>query len=116
MKDAQVYYQCQRCGNCCRRPGFVRLGQSDCEGMADYLGLTVEDFTSRYTELHPSRKGLVLRGREDGPCIFLSGRNECLVQDAKPQQCRGFPNRWNFPGWREMCEARPVRAMEKAAR
>jgi hypothetical protein len=29
------------------------------------------------------------------------------VQPAKPVQCAGFPNTWNFPGWREVCEAVP---------
>jgi hypothetical protein len=29
------------------------------------------------------------------------------VQEAKPIQCKGFPNTWNFPGWRAVCEAIP---------
>ena len=41
----------------------------------------------------------------DGACIFLEGVNTCLIQPVKPEQCRGFPNAWNFPGWRDMCEA-----------
>jgi hypothetical protein len=27
---------------------------------------------------------------------------------VKPEQCSGFPNKWNFPGWRQVCEAIPV--------
>ena len=27
------------------------------------------------------------------------------LQPVKPLQCRGFPNTWNFPGWRKVCEA-----------
>jgi hypothetical protein len=36
--------------------------------------------------------------------------NECRIQPVKPVQCRGFPNEWRFPGWREMCEAIEVPA------
>ena len=39
--------------------------------------------------------------------IFLEGR-DCAIQPVKPRQCAGFPNTWNFPGWREACEAVPV--------
>ena len=34
--------------------------------------------------------------------------NRCTIQAVKPIQCRGFPNQWNFPGWRKVCEAIPV--------
>ena len=27
------------------------------------------------------------------------------AEPVKPLQCGGFPNEWNFPGWREVCEA-----------
>ena len=43
----------------------------------------------------------------DGACIFLEGQ-DCKIQPVKPQQCRGFPNAWNFPGWREVCEATEI--------
>jgi hypothetical protein len=33
---------------------------------------------------------------------------------VKPQQCKDFPNGWNFPGWREVCEAIEVPARDEA--
>jgi hypothetical protein len=30
------------------------------------------------------------------------------VQAVKPQQCRDFPNLWNFPGFEKICRAIPV--------
>jgi hypothetical protein len=33
--------------------------------------------------------------------------NDCVINAVKPQQCRDFPNHWNFPGWRTVCEAVP---------
>ncbi|MEO0453329.1 MAG: YkgJ family cysteine cluster protein [Verrucomicrobiota bacterium] len=103
-----MFYQCQRCGNCCRWPGHVRLTDDDVERMAAFLDLNIEDFVNQFTDLHPQRNGLVLKNRPHGECVFLKGLNTCTMQDAKPEQCSGFPNRWNFPGWKEVCEAIPV--------
>jgi len=102
-----VWYQCQRCANCCRWPGFVRLSDADITAIANFLALDEYDFIQRYTRLRPKRDGLALIDKPNGECIFLEGNN-CTIQPAKPHQCRGFPNTWNFPGWRERCEAIPV--------
>ena len=33
--------------------------------------------------------------------------DDCAVQAVKPQQCRDFPNLWNFPGFEKVCHALP---------
>lgn len=101
----QEIYVCQRCGNCCRWPGAVRLKEAEVGALAAFLGLEEREFIRDYTELHPDRRGLMLKNRQDGSCVFLEGRNVCRVQAVKPWQCRQFPNGWNFPGWRDVCEA-----------
>lgn len=102
-----VWYQCQRCTNCCRWPGFVHLSNADITAISAFLGMPEWDFIQRYTRLRPNRAGLALNDAGDGACIFLNGR-DCAIQPVKPAQCKGFPNHWNFPGWREVCEAVPV--------
>jgi len=99
-----------RCGNCCRWPGFVRLTNRDITRIASFLCLSEEDFIQRYTQLTPSRQSLALISKPDDACIFLEGANTCRIQKAKPEQCEGFPNAWNFPGWRQVCEAEPIPA------
>ena len=98
-------YLCQRCGNCCRWPGFVRLDDQEINSIAAFLQLTPAEFIEQHTELRPSRSGLMLKSNPDGSCIFLKGINTCTIQGVKPQQCRDFPNKWRFDGWREKCEA-----------
>ena len=101
---AKALYACQRCTNCCRWPGFVKLTDSDISAISNFLGLSEIDFIEKFTRLRPRRDGLALTDQPDGACIFLQGR-DCRIQPVKPIQCSGFPNEWNFPGWREVCEA-----------
>jgi Fe-S-cluster containining protein len=105
---APVWYQCQRCTNCCRWSGFVALSDEDVARISEFLGLSEWDFIQDYTRLRPNRSGLALTDSGNGACVFLKGR-DCAIQAVKPAQCTGFPNQWNFPGWREVCEAVPVR-------
>jgi Fe-S-cluster containining protein len=101
-----IHYTCQRCTACCRWPGLVKVGEAEIAAMARLLGVSDFDFIQHYTRLRPQRDGLSLIEKENGECVFLDGR-DCRVQAAKPVQCAGFPNTWNFPGWRESCEAVP---------
>lgn len=109
----EIHYQCQRCTNCCRWPGFVKIDPDETAPIAQFLGISEDDFIQRLTTLRPLRDGLALidrpalpDGNPDHTCIFLEGR-DCRIQPVKPRQCAGFPNTWNFPAWREVCESTP---------
>lgn len=109
QEKEEVWYQCQRCTNCCRWEGDVVLAEGEVEKIADYLGIPLYDFVRDYTRLRGNRQGLSLVDKEGTTdCIMLDGI-ECRIQKVKPDQCTGFPNRWNFENWREACEAIPVR-------
>ena len=95
---------CQRCTNCCRWPGFVKLSNEDIAAIASQLDMAERDFVEKFTRLRPSRDGLALIDQPDGACVFLEGQ-DCRIQLVKPLQCKGFPDTWNFPGWRESCMA-----------
>jgi Fe-S-cluster containining protein len=83
----------------------VRVDENEINAIAEFLGMTDAEFIHQKTRLRPSRTGLMLKSNPDGSCIFLEGVNTCAIQKVKPQQCRDFPNAWNFTGWREKCEA-----------
>ncbi|MCB1229247.1 MAG: YkgJ family cysteine cluster protein [Verrucomicrobiae bacterium] len=106
-ESEDVYYVCQRCGNCCRWPGEVPVSDQEIRDIALFLGIPETIFIEQYTQLRLNRAGLTLIDQPDGACIFLED-NACTINPVKPDQCRGFPNRWNFAGWRDLCEAIPV--------
>jgi Fe-S-cluster containining protein len=101
-----IFWECDRCTACCRWPGQVRLTDEEINRLADHLNLTPDAFIQQYTRLNASRTGLALTDQTDGACVFLDGAN-CRVNPVKPQQCRDFPNLWNFPGFQEVCRAKP---------
>ncbi|HCN27730.1 MAG TPA: zinc/iron-chelating domain-containing protein [Verrucomicrobiales bacterium] len=99
------FYQCVRCGNCCRWPGDINITAAEAAAIAAFLGIPEQDFIQNHTRLNANRTGLSIVDKPDGSCLFLEGVNTCLIQPVKPAQCSGFPNEWNFPGWRDQCEA-----------
>jgi Fe-S-cluster containining protein len=89
----QYEVQCQRCTACCRWPGEVRIDEAEISAIAHLKGMADQDFIEQHTRLRIDRRGLALKERADGSCIFLEDGG-CAVQSAKPQQCKDFPSRW----------------------
>ncbi len=83
-------FSCTQCGNCCTGPsGYVWMPRRDLEAIADYLGLSHDEFTQRYTRLVGDRLALV--DQHGGDCIFLTEDRQCSIQPVKPRQCRTYP-------------------------
>ena len=101
-----IFHECRRCTACCRWPGEVRLDDGEITKMAAFKGLSEVQFIQRFTRLTKDRCGLSLDEKSGGECVFLDGQ-DCSVQPVKPQQCRDFPNLWNFPGFEKTCRAIP---------
>ncbi|HEX7860860.1 MAG TPA: YkgJ family cysteine cluster protein [Verrucomicrobiae bacterium] len=102
-----IFYECDRCTACCRWPGQVKLTDAEITRMSVHLGVAENDFIQTYTRLNNDRTGLALQDKESGECIFLQG-GDCRVNPVKPQQCRNFPNLWNFPGFEQVCSAKSI--------
>ena len=85
----------------------MKVTEAEISAISRHLGLAEDDFIQRYTRLRADRRGLSLIDQPDGACIFLDGQ-DCRIQAVKPQQCRDFPNAWNFPGWRDICMATEI--------
>jgi Fe-S-cluster containining protein len=93
----------------------VRLTEAEVSRLAQFRGLNEHDFIQQFTRLRPDRQGLALMDKPNGECVFLDGEN-CAVQPVKPQQCRDFPNLWNFPGFEQTCRAVPKLVSEEEYR
>lgn len=105
----ETFFLCQRCTACCKIEGEVVLTDEETQKIAEYLGQPLYQFVREFTDLRENRMGLTLRDKPGTTeCVMLEGEN-CRINPVKPDQCRPFPNRWNFPGWREVCEAKEVR-------
>lgn len=102
MNEEIIAHVCQRCGACCRWEGDVCLTEADITAISRYLSMEEEAFINAYCRLQRNRRGLSLIDAEDGACIMLS-ESGCRIQPVKPQQCRDFPLKWNFPGWELRC-------------
>ncbi|MBO5668131.1 MAG: YkgJ family cysteine cluster protein [Lentisphaeria bacterium] len=100
-------FVCSRCGACCRWPGAVKLTDAEVDVIAGFLNIPLADFLENHTVITPDRKHLSLCEKENGECEYLAvdsdGLSLCLIEKVKPQQCRNFPGKWNFPGWQEKC-------------
>ena len=101
-----IFHECQRCTACCRWPGEVQITDAEIARMAAFKSMAEGAFIEQHTRLRADRKGLALLDKPNGECIFLDGA-DCSVQPVKPQQCRDFPNLWNFPGFQKECRAIP---------
>ena len=101
-----IFLECQRCTACCRWPGQVLVTEVEIARLAAFKGVCEHDFIQQFMRLRQDRRGLALQENPNGECVFLDG-NDCSVQPVKPQQCRDFPNLWNFPGFEKTCRAIP---------
>lgn len=110
-----TFYVCDRCTACCKWAGDVRIEENEIAAIAQHLEISEEEFITRYTRLRTNRQGLSLIEKENHECIMLDG-NSCRIHAVKPSQCRGFPNKWNFAGWQQVCQAKAIPLREAQAR
>ena len=78
----QREFKCRMCGACCRiKDGIVRVSDAEISRIAAYLGMGEAEFIANETELAPDRKGLMLKSRADGACVYLDENNLCRLTD-----------------------------------
>lgn len=97
-------FVCRQCGNCCRVEGYVHLARGEGERIAAYLEMDADAFAERYTRPSDDPRSPSLTEKPDGSCVFLQPDNTCRINPVKPQQCRDFPVKWRFYGYRTICE------------
>lgn len=106
---APTPFVCAQCGNCCRGEGYVRIDPEDANRIASHLGISISKFKAQYTrppeagvKAEPDDLWLLDKPGPEMECIFLEN-NQCIIHEAKPVQCIGFPLRWRTPDVLDYC-------------
>lgn len=92
-------FACERCGNCCKGEGAVRIGPAEADRLARHLHLPRRKFLKQYArQMGAEEWWLINHDNAELWCIFLTrdadGLYGCQVNEAKPDQCRSFPAKW----------------------
>ena len=83
-------FRCTRCGHCCTgEPGYVWLNDEEIAALAAFLGETPEAVRGLYTKF--AARGLSLREKANGDCVFYDRERGCTVYPVRPRQCRTWP-------------------------
>jgi Fe-S-cluster containining protein len=80
---------CTQCANCCRM-ATAKVTERDVDRLARHFRVKPARIMSDYV-VPDAEEGHILRRREDGECVFLSG-NLCTVYEARPDVCRRYPH------------------------
>jgi len=82
-------FACQPgCTNCCEQQGFVYLTVEDQGRIAEYVGMSVQEFERRF--VYRTKNLRRLRVPRQQQCHFLRDGG-CSIHPVKPTQCRLFP-------------------------
>jgi Fe-S-cluster containining protein len=103
-------FHCTRCGHCCTgEPGFVWVNDADLAAIAEFRGDPIDVVRGLYTKMLP--RGLSLREKENGDCVFYDRQQGCTIYPVRPPQCRTWPfwesNVATPETWEQTCEICP---------
>ena len=83
-------FECTGCGQCCTgAPGFIWVSEEEIETIANFLKLSINEFTGRYLRRVKGRISLIELPKTFD-CIFLKNK-KCEIYPVRPTQCRTFP-------------------------
>ena len=95
--DAKPWYKeglrfaCTGCGKCCTgSPGYVWVTIEEMSSIAQFLGISLEDFKRKYIRQRDNRYALIEMKLKNYDCVFLRD-SKCLIYKVRPKQCKTFP-------------------------
>lgn len=99
-------FGCLRCGNCCTgKPGYVWVNDAEIDAISRYLGMTRNEFRTKYLTL--THMGYTIVEKAGYDCALLEN-HACRAYPVRPRQCR------TWPFWRDNLKSRE--AWEEGAR
>jgi len=83
-------FTCTRCGHCCTgAPGYVWVEDEHLVAIAEFLNQPVEEVRAVYSR--QAYRGLTLREKANGDCVFWDRQAGCTIYPVRPPQCRTWP-------------------------
>ncbi|MDR3624469.1 MAG: YkgJ family cysteine cluster protein [Chlamydiales bacterium] len=85
-------FKCTECGKCCTgAPGYVWVLEEELAEMADYLKISLQEFSQKFVRKVNGKLALIEKKRgESYDCVFLKEK-KCTIYPVRPKQCRTFP-------------------------
>jgi len=88
-------FECQKCGNCCKRKGgVVYVLPAEIIAIAEFLDLDALEFREKRTK-KDALNWDILSNDAFFPECFLNENNECLIYPCRPKACRTYPD-WDY--------------------
>jgi Fe-S-cluster containining protein len=89
--QAQLDFQCQRCGICCQVADPIDIYPKDIRRLASYFNISIEEAIDEYTIPHPIEPDL-RAFKKTAPCRFYDQTKKgCSIYQARPMVCRCSP-------------------------
>jgi Fe-S-cluster containining protein len=103
-------FTCTRCGHCCTgEPGFVWVEDEELEAIAEFRGEDAEEMRALFTR--KGYRGITLREKGNGDCVFYDRDQGCTIYPVRPRQCRTWPfwesNVQTPEDWQRTCTVCP---------
>ncbi|MBW2171572.1 MAG: YkgJ family cysteine cluster protein [Deltaproteobacteria bacterium] len=87
MVRLSKFFECQKCGECCKGYGGAFVSDHDLTRISQYLDITPERFLSDYCDWSGGRP--LIKTEESGCCIFWD--ELCTIHKVKPRMCKIWP-------------------------
>jgi len=81
------FFECQKCGECCKGYGGAFVSDHDLTRISQYLDIAPEHFLSDYCVWSGGRP--LIKTAESGCCIFWD--ELCTIHKVKPRMCKIWP-------------------------
>ncbi|MDD1751242.1 MAG: YkgJ family cysteine cluster protein [Methanothrix sp.] len=92
---AQVLFQCENCGECCRGEGYALVDEADLQEIAEKLHISRSEARARFTDPDPGKNigcRILKSIGQDRSCCFLDVQaKRCMIYSNRPRICRTFP-------------------------
>jgi len=81
------FFECQKCGECCKGYGGAFVKDNDIACISQHLDIDPERFLSDYCDWSGGRP--LIKTAESGYCIFWD--KLCTIHEVKPRMCKIWP-------------------------